>query len=609
MVRSIRLKECPRSTTTTATPPEHYLARSDSSLVNKSYVQRTDEHGFIVSGRPMPLGANKIIMLGDSVVEGLFLEEEARLPARIEAALNDTILPQAIQVLNGGYSGATILHLYNVLINKIVPLKPLAVVLMSGVNDAEVACLRAGFWSRDPWWNPLVDPDSTDAPKDLDEIAQASFADHEKFLAMFAQAGAMFDIPIWFATTSHRQIFAGEYVEKTFDSRQSFDRLVELRRAANASTRRFALENGHHLFDLERVLARRNDLHYDMMHLNSIGSAVAAQHLLDAGLLHLVRQRLYGEPAGFSRKNRGITLDDHAAAVSLPDHGRSQNTTKIAVVITGFRRPHLFKALLQSLVRNELRGVQIVAQIEPSPVAADFLDIAATLLAGLDYVVRVNPERRGVRANPYTLLESTFAAGAETIIYLEEDLLVSADLIELASWYSVNHRPPWLCLSLLNGGCGSPTFVSDPLHPDILFESKSFNSLGFVLRREEWDSVVRDVWMNDEQPMSTGDLQNIRGGWDWMVWAAVLRRDLLCLAPACARATNTGREGGEHAEPEFHDLAFDDLLIHEGPPPPTYRLVDVPALPASIRRHVLALRELNRAYIALTHAHDEGATA
>ena len=142
--RHIRLKEFPSGQEISNTPNPVYISERDSSLVAKTYKMLTDSNGFILSGSTPRETSKKVIILGDSVVEGMFSDPEDRLCARLEKALCEH-LGEDISVLNAGYSSATSLHSFNVFLNKIIPLKPAAVIFLSGIVDVDVAYLKAGL--------------------------------------------------------------------------------------------------------------------------------------------------------------------------------------------------------------------------------------------------------------------------------------------------------------------------------------------------------------------------------------------------------------------------------------------------------------------------------
>lgn len=288
MPRAIRLKEFPKSTEIVNTPPDWYVAARDSSLLEQPYKIKTDENGFILPEPPSKPNSPTVIFLGDSVLEGMFSLPEDRLCSRLQ----DILAKEKgvdVAVLNGGYSGATILHLFNTFVNKIIPLRPRAVVLMTGMVDFDVALAKASFWSRDCWVEPIIEINKDNQWRDLDKRSEPSFEDQSRLMAMFSAASRIFEVPVWYATLPHRQVFAGAYIEKAFKSREAFDDEVGRRRGVNDVTRRTALRDGVPLFDLEWELANRTDIFYDMFHLNPVGGEAVARSLIKCGFIERLR--------------------------------------------------------------------------------------------------------------------------------------------------------------------------------------------------------------------------------------------------------------------------------------------------------------------------------
>ena len=256
--------------------------------------------------------------------------------------------------------------------------------------------------------------------------------------------------------------------------------------------------------------------------------------------------------------------------------------------------------MLETLLANDLAGWRILVRIDPSPVADDMAQIAKSLLAGHDPDIAVNPARLGVRENPYRLLERAFAEGSALNLYLEEDLLLAPDATGLASWYRAHHRPEWLCLSLVAGGCASAGLLSNPDYPALLFAGSTFNSLGFAVRRQEWLRLMAPAWMTERDGVIKFDGKPT-GGWDWQIYSLLLDDPKLrTLQPVLARATHNGRMAGEHCTPRFHDLAFAGLPLHQGPARGIdYRLVPTGELPSVVRRHVALWHEMSWALRAM----------
>lgn len=262
------------------------------------------------------------------------------------------------------------------------------------------------------------------------------------------------------------------------------------------------------------------------------------------------------------------------------------------ITITAYQRPHYFERLLKSLIQNELTGWPIHIQLEPSEHIDSFLEICERLLSPYDYFIGINSKRLGVRNNPYSLLKKTFSQGATCCIYLEEDLIVSKDITQIAAWYLRQDLDNILALNLLFGGCFTTGFLSDTSLPNAFIRSKALNSLGLIITSDQWHKHIKPHWYQD----STYAI-NIHGkkvtGWDMTLFDYLLQSNTLhTLQPISARATHIGREGGEHASATFHDRAFSDLPLGAGDPT-QYHIVDNPIdLPFQARSHVFLQSEL-----------------
>jgi hypothetical protein len=262
------------------------MTTRDASLEQKPYVMDVDADGFIQSLRPGD-ATNQIVFLGDSVLECLFLDPDRRFCSILQDRLTD-IYGLPVRILNGGYSGATILHSLNVFLNKVIPLQPRAVVLMSGVVDVEVANKPASFWSRDCWFEPVIDTEVPNSARDTGNTGRHDFADRSRMLKIMATAADQFGIPLWLATVPHRQVYQGEFVERMYPDRAVFDAEVQQRVCMNRITRDFAMAESRPFFDLEGLLADRSEIFYDMFHLNQLGGRVVADSLMQCGFASLV---------------------------------------------------------------------------------------------------------------------------------------------------------------------------------------------------------------------------------------------------------------------------------------------------------------------------------
>jgi hypothetical protein len=249
---------------------------------------------------------------------------------------------------------------------------------------------------------------------------------------------------------------------------------------------------------------------------------------------------------------------------------------------------------------NDLTGWRIALAIEPSPMAGDVARMAAGILADRDNTITINDSLLGIAENGFRSIERVFAEGAQINLYLEEDMLLAPDATRLAAWYFANHKADWLCLNLIGGGCASAGLISNPDYPDMLLLGRTFNSLGFAVRREEWEHHMRAAWKKEAEPVVKFD-GALTGGWDWAVSAMLMKNPSLhTVQPVLARATHTGRRGGQHCTTAFHDEAFAELPLFTGSPvATTYRLVPHELLPSVVRRHARLWLEMTWAWNAL----------
>jgi hypothetical protein len=259
--------------------------------------------------------------------------------------------------------------------------------------------------------------------------------------------------------------------------------------------------------------------------------------------------------------------------------------------------------MLKTLAANDLAGWRILIGIDPSPVAREIASIAEKVLMGHDFNATINQARLGIKDNPLQLIEHAFAEGSELNLCLEEDLLLSPDATNLALWYQSNHRPEWLCLNLVAGGCASAGLLSNPDYPDLLFAGHTFNSLGFAVRREDWERYMRGAWITEPAHVARFDGAKT-GGWDWSVYSLLMGNPRLrTLQPVLARSTHNGRLAGEHCTPQFHDAAFAGLPIYDGDAGMRrYRVVPAGMLPSVVRRHVYLWYEMSRALSVLAQS-------
>lgn len=276
--RSIRLKEWGQHCDEWKRPSPAYLAGAEN-LVDDYYRLRTDESGFIVSGKDWSKSRHpkeKWVFMGASFLECLYLPESERLTALIEKKLNAA--GHLVQCLNGGYSGATTLHLVNILLNKVVPIKPSRVVLFVPTNDARVLELAGGYWRDDKLHSPFTPPT---APADTygGKYGEKSLIG---LLELALVICTHWRINLTLATTPHRHMnYALDgWLQRRFPAEDYFKKVARKRSAINNSVRRFASAMSLPIIDLEKMAKDYRKYSYDDLHLTPYGAEALANYSL-----------------------------------------------------------------------------------------------------------------------------------------------------------------------------------------------------------------------------------------------------------------------------------------------------------------------------------------
>ena len=121
--RAITLREFNPNQIAIIRPTNHYM-QGVENLEEMDYPVNIDKNGFIETGNPKAENPEiKILFLGGSTTETLFVPEEQRFPSIVERTLREK-LDQDIEVYNSGVSGNNSMHSLLILLSKGIPLKP-----------------------------------------------------------------------------------------------------------------------------------------------------------------------------------------------------------------------------------------------------------------------------------------------------------------------------------------------------------------------------------------------------------------------------------------------------------------------------------------------------
>ena len=167
--RFVKLRESRPLYSDVLIPPQNTMDISDG-LVRKGYPFRIDDNGFIM---PSKIHANPqltLAFLGGSTTECAYVDEENRFPYLV-GRLVEKKTGLRTDSYNAGKAGNTSLHSLDVLLNKVIPLKPDVAIMMHNVNDLAVLIFEKTFWTKNPYRSPLVEikPSFKTAMKSIEE--------------------------------------------------------------------------------------------------------------------------------------------------------------------------------------------------------------------------------------------------------------------------------------------------------------------------------------------------------------------------------------------------------------------------------------------------------
>jgi hypothetical protein len=153
--RYINLREIVPGVDTVDVPPDKAVRESDG-LVQKPYRVRTDARGFMLPYNRYEKPDLTLVFLGGSTVACIYVEEENRFPYLVGNLLEQST-GKKITSLNSGVGGNNSLHSLDILLNKIIPVQPGVVVMMHNINDLVALIYDGTYWSKNPTRKPIVD--------------------------------------------------------------------------------------------------------------------------------------------------------------------------------------------------------------------------------------------------------------------------------------------------------------------------------------------------------------------------------------------------------------------------------------------------------------------
>jgi lysophospholipase L1-like esterase len=153
--RSIRLRQFESNLDIMQYPSDYYMSNTDG-LERKAVKFRTDELGFLKPSKKHEQPDINIFFIGGSTTECQYVEESKRFPV-VAGNLIEEETGFKVNSYNGGRSGNNTLHSIDILLNRILPLKPDMVLMMHNVNDLIILLYAGTYWNEHFNRSPVVD--------------------------------------------------------------------------------------------------------------------------------------------------------------------------------------------------------------------------------------------------------------------------------------------------------------------------------------------------------------------------------------------------------------------------------------------------------------------
>lgn len=253
--RSIRLKEFSKNIKKVHIPTASYLEASPSLKKNQAYSQTTDSDGLMTTSYQFKHDYH-VIMIGDSFVENIFVDESKRMTNYLEKSFLQH--QKKIKINNAGVSGSTGLNLLNTVINKLVFIKPDLIIYVQPSCDFAALTYEKGYGNDSKFFSNLIPSSGKDEFK-YETILENSYQILNN-ISVLSKVCEVNNIDLCIATC-----------------------------CSNSSKHQLKIMNDiirekHHLLnydliDLDSLVPRSSDIFYDKQHITEHGSRFIADIL------------------------------------------------------------------------------------------------------------------------------------------------------------------------------------------------------------------------------------------------------------------------------------------------------------------------------------------
>ena len=323
--RYIVLREHEPNQTLFVAPAEDFMIEP-GSLDLKSYIVNLNSDGFVKNGNPdkeITDDPIRIVFLGGSTTESLFVNELNRFPSYVERSLR-SLYSQRIKTINAGVAGNNSFHSLLNFQAKVIPKKVHIAVMMHNINDLGLLSKTGSYWLA-PESKAIVLSKNEDQSLNLKSILRfikniwfpniyryvkprlfpglliedeysghrnIKLATYENSIPyVFEQSLRSFIslCEIWgvqpVLMTQFNRISSDAHGFNVWINRNRYESqistFIKLYESFNETIRKVALDTNTHLIDLDKLVPKSPEYLYDIVHLNDEGSKLVGSIISD----------------------------------------------------------------------------------------------------------------------------------------------------------------------------------------------------------------------------------------------------------------------------------------------------------------------------------------
>eukprot|EP00181_Compsopogon_caeruleus_P002975 CAMPEP_0184689086 /NCGR_PEP_ID=MMETSP0312-20130426/30460_1 /TAXON_ID=31354 /ORGANISM="Compsopogon coeruleus, Strain SAG 36.94" /LENGTH=361 /DNA_ID=CAMNT_0027146393 /DNA_START=1 /DNA_END=1086 /DNA_ORIENTATION=- len=228
-----------------------------------------------------------------------------------------------------------------------------------------------------------------------------------------------------------------------------------------------------------------------------------------------------------------------------------------AILLLGCDRPSATTRAVQSLASLEAFGhFELYVSVDQCEKHRDVFKVLAPYVAR-NVVASVwlheRPPIQGLAVRQKIAIHYEFALRSvfdhrhnhTHVIVVEDDMIFAPDFLRLflETGWLLDADPTVFCISSWNDN-GFPRFAQDP---NVLRRTDYFPGLGWMIRREAWQSELREKWPGRSRPNHVGI------GWDYWIRMPSQMQGRDCVFPEFSRNRNLGDDGANVGAKQFNE--------------------------------------------------------